>query len=154
MPVNSRRSGLPVLLPTAGMEICRLYALGSLLFLIPGSPPYPFVALACVLTAGTLLGRGLSFVSYRRITSLLVYGVFCGLCVFLLASSYSGFAFWLCTCAAGFFFFRGDLRRSYGFFQIVKIAPRLFSQNSKMRFKQSRLDPQKITYTRLFAKIR
>ena len=102
-----RGSGLSVLIPTAGMEICRLYAVGSLLFLIPGSPPYPFAALAAVLTAGTLLGRFLSFVSGRRITSVLVNIFLCGLCVFLLARSYSGYVFWLTACAAGFFFFRG-----------------------------------------------
>ena len=107
MRINARRSGLSVLLPTAGMEICRLYAVASLLFLIPGSPPYPFTGLACVLTAGTLLERGLSFVSRRRITSLLVYGIFCGLCIFLPVRSYSGYAFWLSVCAGVFFFFRG-----------------------------------------------
>ncbi|MCL1818636.1 MAG: hypothetical protein FWG35_06870 [Spirochaetaceae bacterium] len=105
--MRTRRSGLSVLLPTAGMEVCRLYVASSLLFLIPGSPPYPFAALACVLAAGTLAGRGFSFVARRRITSVLAYAALAGLCVFLLARPYSGPVFWLIACLAGFFFFRG-----------------------------------------------
>ena len=101
------RGGLSVLLLTAGMEICRLYAAASLLYLIPESPPYPFAALACVLIAGILLKRALSFVSVRRIIVLLVNCVVCGLFVFFLSRSYSGYAFWLNASAAVFFFFRG-----------------------------------------------
>ena len=107
MNMNAQRSGLSVLLPTVGMEICRLYAVFSLLFLIPGCPPYPFGALACVLTAGMLLGRGLSFVSIRRITTIVVYGLSCALSVFLLVLPYSGYVLWLIACTAAIFFSRG-----------------------------------------------
>jgi hypothetical protein len=103
----ARRGGFSALLSTAGMEVCRLYALVLVFFLIPGSPPFPFAALACALAAGTLTGRALSFVARRRITGVLVYGALCLLWVFLLARPYRGFPFWLTACAAGLFWFRG-----------------------------------------------
>ena len=108
------RSGFSVLLPTAGMEICRLSAVAYFLFLIPGSPPFPFAALACVLTIGVLAARGLSFVARRRITTIIIYGVLFGICAFILARFYYGLMFWPVACAAGFFFFRGIMLGARG----------------------------------------
>jgi len=108
IPLSSiHRSGLSVLFLSAGMEICRIYTVATLLYLIPGSPPYPFAALACAIMAGILVERGLSFVSLRRITVLLVYVVLCGLFIFFIARPYSGHAFWFNASFAAFFFFRG-----------------------------------------------
>jgi len=104
---NPARSGLSALLPAAGMEVCRLYAAVSFLYCIPESPPYPFAAFVCVLSAGTLVGRGLSFVSRRRITTAAVYGGICALCAFLIARPYSGYPFWLSVFVTAFFWFRG-----------------------------------------------
>jgi len=101
------RSGLFVLLPAAGMEICRLYVAVSLLYRMPESPPCPFAALACILLVGTLVGRGLSFITRRRITTAIVNIVLCGLGIFIVAWPYSGFPFWFSASIAVLFWFRG-----------------------------------------------
>ena len=105
--MKDKRSGLSVLLPTAGMEICRLYIIVSLVHLIPEGPHYSITAMACILTMGVLAGRFLSFVTMRRIFIVFFYSVSCAPCVYFFAFSHSGSAFWVGVCAAVFFFSRG-----------------------------------------------
>jgi hypothetical protein len=75
------------------MEICRLYAVVSLLFLLPGGAPLPFVPAGLILVSGTILGRGFSFVKRRRITEVLVYGAGCLISVFALLKLYGSLPF-------------------------------------------------------------
>ena len=71
--MSRKRSDLSVLLPTAGMETCRLYAVAAVLFLVPGASAYPFVPGGLALTAALLLSRGLLRLSARRVVFLLVH---------------------------------------------------------------------------------
>ena len=120
--MNQMRSGLSVLLPSIGMEMCRLYTIISLLYSIPETPLYPFAAIACVLLAGTLVGRGFSFVTGRRITAVLVYAALCALCVFLIARPYTGFSFWISATVTSFFWFRGVWIGSKGISHAITVT--------------------------------
>lgn len=104
---GSRASGLPALLLSAAMETCRLWIMLNLLFLVPGLPPFPFAQTGCTLAAGSLVGRGLSRIRRRRITSVLVYGAGCLAAAWLSAGSYSGVSFWFVSCSAILFWLRG-----------------------------------------------
>ena len=119
--MNSTRSGLSALLPAAGMEVCRLYAIISLLYYIMESPPYPFAALACVLLPGILVGRGFSFIAWRVITAVVVHAALCALCIFLVARHYSGFSFWLFAATTAFIWFRGAWIGSKGISHIMMV---------------------------------
>jgi hypothetical protein len=89
------------------METCRLYAILSLLFLIPGAPAFPFAAAGCALAAGALVGSGLSRIRRRRITSFLVCAAGCAAFAFFSAGSYGGPSFWLVSCCVSLFWLRG-----------------------------------------------
>ena len=62
-----KSKGFSVLLPTAGMEACRLYAAAAIFLLIFGSALFPFVPAGLSLVAAMILSRGLLRVRLRRI---------------------------------------------------------------------------------------
>ena len=79
--ISRQKSRIPVLLTTAGMEYCRLYAALSLLFLIPGSGGYPAIASGLVLIVAMGLATILGRLRIRRVSELLIHSA--GILVFL-----------------------------------------------------------------------
>ena len=71
--MSDRHAGWPVLLPTGGMEMCRLYAAASLFFLLPELNPLPLLPEGIALFTAVYLSLLLRRLSIRRITDFLLH---------------------------------------------------------------------------------
>jgi len=75
--MSGRDPGFAVLIPSAGMEICRLYAAASLIFMLPELGSLPFLPAALILFAAMFISRFLRRLKKRTVTGLLVHLIGC-----------------------------------------------------------------------------
>lgn len=91
--MSDRDPGLSVLIPSAGMEICRLYAAVSLLFMLPELGILPFVPAALILFAAMFLSRFLRQLKSRTVTGLLLNLIGCTAAAGFLLDGFRGLPF-------------------------------------------------------------
>ncbi len=85
--MNRRFGQAAVLLPTAGMEVCRLGVMAGLFFLVPGSGPPPFAGLSAALLASLLLTRFFRRIRRRRIAEVLASAAGCVVSLYFILRS-------------------------------------------------------------------
>jgi Domain of unknown function (DUF4129) len=91
--MSANGTALAVRLPAAGMEVCRLYAAVSVLFLISGEGPLPFLPAGVILLAAMFLSLLLGRLKRRRITGLLIHGAGFGIAAAFLLTSFGSLPF-------------------------------------------------------------
>lgn len=91
--MSDRDPGLSVLIPSAGMEICRLYAAVSLLFMLPELGSLPFVPAALILFAAMFLSRFLRRLKRRNIAGFLIHLIGCTAAAGFLLNGFRGLPF-------------------------------------------------------------
>ncbi len=88
-----RDPGLSVLIPNAGMEVCRLYAAVSLIFMLPELGSLPFLPAALTLFAAMFLSRFLRRLKKRTVTGLLFHLIGYAAAAALLLNAFGGLPF-------------------------------------------------------------
>jgi hypothetical protein len=86
-------NGLVLFSATAGMEICRLYAAASLLFLISGPHPFPFRESAFSLVAALVLARLIRRTRLRVVSAVLLHGIGLAASIYWVLKGYGGLPF-------------------------------------------------------------
>ncbi len=90
---SGRPSSFPVLLPTAGMELCRWYITAGLLFIIPDRGSVPLLQSAFALTGAMFLAMLLRRLKHRRIAELLAHTAGISVSLYLILKGYAGLPF-------------------------------------------------------------
>lgn len=91
--MKAESSGFSTRLLTAAMEISSLYALATLLFMIPGEWPLPFVRLSGTLLIALFISNLLARMGFRRITTFLVYTFGFLMSLYVVTKAYAGLPF-------------------------------------------------------------